>query len=151
MKIQIVGGKVCLRHCQQTFEKKKFVDITQQCFAFTPQANFPAHNLNFHWRWRWCDQIQAIFLNLLYFTNVCKQHCSIHSSLIWEGKYFDPGANCDQDRLLGQSATPPLHGVISQIRHHKVQCSSGSKVTVLTRSDNDKTFVGYEHTSGQLI
>ena len=23
------------------------VDITQQCFAFTPQANVPAHNLNF--------------------------------------------------------------------------------------------------------
>ena len=24
-----------------------FVDNAQQCFAFTPQANFPAHNLNF--------------------------------------------------------------------------------------------------------
>ena len=29
------------------------------CFALTPQAIFPAHNLNFHWRW-W-DRIQAIF------------------------------------------------------------------------------------------
>ena len=36
--------------------------LAQQCFAFTPQANFPTHNLNFHWRWRWWDQIQAIFL-----------------------------------------------------------------------------------------
>jgi hypothetical protein len=35
-------------HCQQTFENKKYVEITQQCFAFTPQANFPANNLNFH-------------------------------------------------------------------------------------------------------
>ena len=35
-------------HCQQTFENKMFVDITKQCFAFTPQANFPTHNLNFH-------------------------------------------------------------------------------------------------------
>jgi hypothetical protein len=26
----------------------KFVDSAQQCFAFTPQAKFPAHNLNFH-------------------------------------------------------------------------------------------------------
>ena len=26
---------------------KKFVDNSQQCFAFTPQANFPTHNLNF--------------------------------------------------------------------------------------------------------
>ena len=33
----------------------------QQCFAFTPQANFPAHNLRF-------DRMQAIFLNLFYFT-----------------------------------------------------------------------------------
>ena len=47
----------------------KFVDNTQQCFAFTPQANFPANNLNFHWRWRWWDWIQAIFLNLFYFMN----------------------------------------------------------------------------------
>ena len=52
VKIQIMGGKVCLRckagHCQQTFENKKFVDITQQCFALLPQVNFPANNLNFH-------------------------------------------------------------------------------------------------------
>ena len=33
-----------------------------------PQVNFPAHNLNFHWRWRWWDRIHAIFLNLFYFT-----------------------------------------------------------------------------------
>ena len=37
--------------------RKIIVDITQQCFAFTPQANFSAHNLNFQWRWRWWDQI----------------------------------------------------------------------------------------------
>ena len=53
--------------CQQTFENKKFVGITQQCFALLPQLNFPANNLNFHWRWRWWDQFQAIFLNLFYF------------------------------------------------------------------------------------
>ena len=35
-------------HCQQTFENKKFVDITQQCFTFLPQANFLDNNLNFH-------------------------------------------------------------------------------------------------------
>ena len=60
-----------LRHnidgwCQQTFENKKFVDIIQQCFALLLQADFPTNNLNFHWRW-W-DWIQAIFLNLFYFT-----------------------------------------------------------------------------------
>ena len=43
------------------FVQKRFVDNTQQCFALTPQANFPAHNLDFHWRWRWWNRIQAIF------------------------------------------------------------------------------------------
>ena len=60
--------------CQQTFESKKFVDITQQCFALLPQVNSPASNLNFHWRW-W-DRIQAIFLNLFYFilNKICTKH-----------------------------------------------------------------------------
>ena len=34
------------RHCQQTFENKKFLN-TQQCFALLHQVNFPANNLNF--------------------------------------------------------------------------------------------------------
>ena len=34
-------------------------------FALLPQVNFPTNNLNL--RWRWWDQIQTIFLNLLYF------------------------------------------------------------------------------------
>ena len=50
------------------FVSKKIVDITQQCFALFPQVNFHTQNLNFHWIWRWWDQIQAIFLNLFYFT-----------------------------------------------------------------------------------
>ena len=54
--------------CQQTFENKEFVDITQQHFAFIPQVNLPDNNLSFHWRWRWRDWIQAMFLNILYFT-----------------------------------------------------------------------------------
>ena len=45
--------------CQQTFCYQKFVDNAQQCFAFTRQANFPTHYLNFYWRW-W-DRIQATF------------------------------------------------------------------------------------------
>ena len=55
VKIQIVGGNYCLR-CKgkillgivNKLENKKFVDITQQCFALLPQVNFPANNLNFH-------------------------------------------------------------------------------------------------------
>ena len=47
VKIQILARKVAGRY-QQTLENKKFVDNAQQCIAFTPQVNFPAHNLNFH-------------------------------------------------------------------------------------------------------
>ena len=36
VKIQIIGGKICLQ-CN-----------AQQCFAITPQANFPTYNFNFH-------------------------------------------------------------------------------------------------------
>ena len=39
VKIQIIGGKV--------FCFQKFVYNAQQCFAFTPQADFPSYNLNF--------------------------------------------------------------------------------------------------------
>ena len=34
--------------CEQTFDNKKFVDITKQGFALLPQVNYPAYNLNFH-------------------------------------------------------------------------------------------------------
>ena len=34
--------------CQQTSCFHKFVENIQQCFALTPEAIFPAHNLNFH-------------------------------------------------------------------------------------------------------
>ena len=45
-----MGGKVCL--------------MSTTVFLKYP----PANNLNFHWRWRWWDRIQAIFFNLFYFT-----------------------------------------------------------------------------------
>ena len=58
VKIQIMGGKVCLR-C----EGKTLLGIVSKLLK-----TFPANNLNFHWRWRWWDPIQAFFLNLFYFT-----------------------------------------------------------------------------------
>ena len=54
VQIQIMGGKVCLRRKGKSLLG---IDNIQQCFAFTP----------LHWRWRWWDQIRAIFLNLFYF------------------------------------------------------------------------------------
>ena len=35
------------KHCWE-FENKKFVDITQQCFALLSHIKIPANNLNFH-------------------------------------------------------------------------------------------------------
>ena len=56
VKIQMQVGKFVLRFlckkiagcCQQTFDNKKFVDITQQCFALLLQVKFLANDLNFH-------------------------------------------------------------------------------------------------------
>ena len=56
------------------------LSITQQCFALLPQMNFPADNLNLHERWRWRDQIQAIFLNFFYFTRLEKRKFMIFGS-----------------------------------------------------------------------
>ena len=35
--------------CQNPFCFQKFVENAQQCFAFKPQENFSAHNVNFQW------------------------------------------------------------------------------------------------------
>ena len=66
---------------------QKFVDNTQQCLAFAPHANFPAHNLNFHWRWSWWDQIQAIFSNLFYFIKIVLTYCE-NKLFYWSRKTF---------------------------------------------------------------
>ena len=55
VKIQIMGGKVCLRCKGKTllgdvnklFVLESLPTNPQQYFAFTPQANFLANNLNF--------------------------------------------------------------------------------------------------------
>ena len=73
VKIQTIGGKVYISCKGKTLLG---VDITQQCFALL--ANFPANN--FHRGQWWWDRIQAIVLNLFYFT---KYHT-------WFGIYRDP-------------------------------------------------------------
>jgi hypothetical protein len=53
VKSQFMGKKVCLRCKGKTLlgiENKKFVDVSQQCFALLHQVNFPTNNLNFHWK-----------------------------------------------------------------------------------------------------
>ena len=56
VKIQIMGGKVCLRCKGKTIrgivnkllKTKSLLTLCQQFFALLPQVNFPANNLNFH-------------------------------------------------------------------------------------------------------
>ena len=50
VKIQIMGGKICLRRKGKTLLNvfNKLVDITQQWFALLPQVNFPTNDLNLY-------------------------------------------------------------------------------------------------------
>ena len=70
-------------------------------FCFTPQANFLAH-LNFHWRWRWWDQIRLPFkifstlsICLFHLIGKVRQMLSFESNLflflllIWSLYIFD--------------------------------------------------------------
>ena len=87
---------------QQTFCFQKFVDISQQCFAFTPQTNFPALNLTFHWRWRWLDQIQATFWNLFYFTKQFWRSILASFSGTFNGQKYSPikfNISCIENRF----------------------------------------------------
>ena len=66
-KFKLLVGKFTwgnkANHCWVMSTNVLFSKVCWQCPAmfchFTPQANFPAHNLNFHWRW-W-NQIQTTF------------------------------------------------------------------------------------------
>ena len=72
VKIQITGRKVCLRwkgkNCwvlSTNFSNQKVCWHHPAMFCLITSSKLSAHNLNFHWRWRWWDGIQAIFLNLI--------------------------------------------------------------------------------------
>ena len=107
VKIQIMGGKVCLRCKGKTLlgvvnkllKNKKFVDITQQCFALLPQVNFPANNLNFHWSRRWWDRIQAT-LHFIIWWSLFKQKylCVIFIALLWKESF-----RSDESKLFVQT------------------------------------------------
>ena len=63
VKIQIMGGKVCLR-CKG----KTLLGLVNKLLKTTSLSNVLPYNLNnFDRIWRWWDWIQAIFLNLFYF------------------------------------------------------------------------------------
>ena len=102
--------------CQQTFENKKFVDITQQCFALLPQVNFPSNNLNFQWSWRWWDWIQAIFLNIFYFLN---NNIVLKQSVSWETcKYVQPCPSDQQHYHSNSKQKDPLSSYIDTANSH---------------------------------
>ena len=71
MKIQIIGGKNCLR-CKG----KTFLGIVNKLFVFKSLLTTTNNGLPLHLkqtfptiRWKWLDWIQAIILNLFYFTS----------------------------------------------------------------------------------
>ena len=68
LKFKFMGGKVCLKCKGKTLLGIVNKLLRTKSLLKSPQVNFPANNLNFHWRKRWWDRIQAIFLNLFYFT-----------------------------------------------------------------------------------
>ena len=64
VKIQIMGRKVCLRCKGEAFLGIVNKHLNEKScwhhpagFALLLQVNFCTNNLNFHWRWRWWDQI----------------------------------------------------------------------------------------------
>ena len=70
LKIQILDGKVCLRCKGKTFLGIVNFLYTKVCWQHPAKYclhTFPTDNSNFYWRWRWWDQIQAMFSNLFYF------------------------------------------------------------------------------------
>ena len=97
VKIQIMGGKVCLRGKGKTLlgivNKLLYSKVCWQHPAMFCLYTFPTHNLNFHWRWRWWDRIQAIFLNIFYFTTYLRHSLEIlmlqswHWSVRWHDEF----------------------------------------------------------------
>ena len=71
---QIIAG-----WCQQTLCFQKFVDNAQQCFAFTPQANFPTHNFQWRWKVMGSDHNHLLFFKLnfqlhTYYRPICTHY-----------------------------------------------------------------------------
>ena len=80
-EIEIILGKftwgVKAKHCWVMSTNFLFSKACWQCFAFTHQGNFLAHNLKSHWRWRGWDRIQATsFKNLFYSRMILVQKVS---------------------------------------------------------------------------
>ena len=85
VKIQIMGGKVCLG-CKG----KTLLGVVNKHFVFKSLLTSPSNvlpyypnNLNFNLRWRWWDRIQAIFLNFFYFERITVPACNWHHHPGW--------------------------------------------------------------------
>ena len=59
-------GKTLLGVANKLLKTKILLTSPSNVFLL-PQLNFHTNNLNFYWRWRWWDWIQAILLNFWYF------------------------------------------------------------------------------------
>ena len=111
VKIQIMSGKVCLRCKDKTLlgivnkllkTKSQLIIHHPAMFSLIPEVKFPANSLNF--RWRWWDEIQAIFLNLFYFNkNILIPSSRITSSANNKKKSWNVSKNQAQFLIGRQS------------------------------------------------
>ena len=91
VKIQIIGGKVCLR-CKG----KILLGVVNKLLKTTPsnvlllyiKQTCLNHKLNFHFRWRWCDGNLSIFLNHFYCKSTNSQIIFKMSPILNYLKYF---------------------------------------------------------------
>ena len=107
---QIVGGKgVNAKHCWMFSTNFWIQKVCWQYPAMFCLYTFFFHNLNFHWRWRSWDWIQAIFLNLFllyadyswfYYTS-----CTYNYIHTYFSSQFPPNAT-KPDMVLGTHMQP---------------------------------------------
>ena len=62
-------GKTLMGFVNKLLKTKRLLTSPSYVLPSLPQVNFPAHNLNFHWKWRWWDWIQTTISNNFYFTD----------------------------------------------------------------------------------
>ena len=106
-----MSGKVCLRCKDKTLlgivnkllkTKSQLIIHHPAMFSLIPEVKFPANSLNF--RWRWWDEIQAIFLNLFYFNkNILIPSSRITSSANNKKKSWNVSKNQAQFLIGRQS------------------------------------------------
>ena len=106
---------------------------------FTPQANFPEHNLKFYWRW-W-DQIQATFK---IFSTLPNTYASLGLAIVKNVEEFIDntiGEDCEFECRPGYEAIPNLN-------HQSTTNGCGSLDLIF--DDSEESFIHVEQEFTQV-